>query len=249
MRIAVQTIGRERNSIFVADNFFRHPDRLRTAALRLKYVTLRGAYPGYEARPPWEVRTLAEDLRRVSGLPLDPERFSVSFSIVTKPGSELAPWQRTPHFDGVDVAGVVYLNRPAQCRGGTAFYRHRLSGLESVPQRGGRRIADLMQQHGLSSPEELLQWIMSPPRQDGAGFITQSNDDWELLYLVDMKFNRLVLYRGQMFHSGYIEDGWFGKSLATRRLTLNLFAALDRPRRGWIRKARPESPRSAKRGI
>ncbi len=88
---------------------------------------------------------------------------------------------------------------------------------------------------------------MSPPRQDGAGFITQSNDEWDFLHLVAMKYNRLVLYKGQAFHSGYIEDGWFGESLATRRLTLNVFAALDRPRRGWFRRARPESPRAAKR--
>ncbi len=103
-----------------------------------------------------------------------------------------------------------------------------------------------MRQHGLSSREDLLRWIMSPPPNDGAGFITQSNGDWEFLQLVEMRYNRLVLYKGRVFHSGYIEDGWFGESLATRRLTLNMFAALDRPRRGLYGIARPDVPRAAK---
>jgi hypothetical protein len=86
--------------------------------------------------------------------------------------------------------------------------------------------------------EELLGWVMSPPRKAAEGFITESNEDWELLKLIEMKFNRLVLYGGRSFHSGYIQDGWFGESLKTRRLTLNMFAALERAMRVRDRRGR-----------
>jgi hypothetical protein len=229
MRVTVERVGRRRTPVLVVDHLFRDPAAVRCGALRRRFSTGRGAYPGYEAAAGWDAGPLLRTLGRLGGWTLDPHRCRLSFSIVTKRGRDLAPWQRTPHFDPVDVAGVVYLNLPEQCRGGTAFYRHRASGLEAFPWRVGRRLARLMRRHGLSSPDDLARWVMSPPKEPLGGFITASTEQWELLHLVAMRYNRLVVYHGRAFHSGYIEDAWFGPTLPTRRLTLNLFGALTRP--------------------
>lgn len=81
-------------------------------------------------------------------------------------------------------ACVLYLNPPNQCHGGTAFWKHKATGLEALP--AGRI-------------EEFYQSI----NQDG-------NDpaSWEMTGLVGMKYNRAVLYNSQMFHSRYPEQGW-----------------------------------------
>jgi hypothetical protein len=129
-----------------------------------------------------------------------------------------------PHSDGLDVAGVIYLNPPGQCRGGTAFYRHRRSGLSALPTAVEPAVAELMRREGLWTLGQFAAWIMSPPADGPRGFITGSTTDWELTALVPMRFNRLVLYNGRLFHSGYLDDGWFGETPARRRLTLNLFA-------------------------
>ena len=55
------------------------------------------------------------------------------FSIVTTPPEALAPIQRLPHVDGLEpdrIAILVYLSGAEQ--GGTAFYRQRSTGFETV---------------------------------------------------------------------------------------------------------------------
>jgi hypothetical protein len=42
------------------------------------------------------------------------------------------------HYDPYRWTGVLYLNLPEQCRGGTGFYRHRKTGLTKAFFRGDR---------------------------------------------------------------------------------------------------------------
>ena len=51
------------------------------------------------------------------------------FHRMSHPGAAAWSEARAPHIDTVMLAGVVYLNLPEQCRGGTAFYRHRATGI------------------------------------------------------------------------------------------------------------------------
>jgi hypothetical protein len=211
-RTRVEAVGDGRHPVVIVDGFYREPDVVRAAALRLAYRGSGSAYPGVRAVPDWDWTPLRRVVRRCTGIVVDAADLEVSFCMLTTRGRDLAAAQRVPHVDGAMVAGVVFLNPPAQCRGGTAFYRHRATGRERL------------------EPDESMQAVMSSALRPPRGFITDSTDDWECLALVEMRYNRLILYSGRLFHSGYVRDGDFGATPATRRLTQNMFASPGRGR-------------------
>ena len=224
----VLRVGRARHEVRVVDGFLAHPAEVRRHALGCSFEAERGAYPGARAPVDFPSAEIIDRIEHLTGWELEAASARLSFSIVTRSGREIQAHQRTPHVDATDVAGVLYLNPPEQCRGGTAFYRHRASGLEAMPSRAEGRVVELMRDRGLWTLGQLAQWLMTPPADEASGFLTRSTPDWELMSLVPMRFNRLVLYEGALFHSGFIEDGWFGNDLSRRRLTLNGFADLRR---------------------
>ncbi|HJT11980.1 MAG TPA: DUF6445 family protein, partial [Dongiaceae bacterium] len=112
------------------------------------------------------------------------------------------------HVDvGVDWSGVLYLNRPEQCCGGTHFFRHRATGTDHAPM-----AATDLARCNAETPREALDRILG---QD-------SNDErqWEPLLTVPMRFNRLVLFRPLLWHSA--GDG-FGNSIEDGRLVQLFF--------------------------
>jgi hypothetical protein len=64
-----------------------------------------------------------------------------------------------------------------------------------------------------------FQNILFPPHR--TGFMSKSDDTYELLYLFPMKFNRLALYEGDLNHVMYVEDVNFWKT--NERITSNYF--------------------------
>ncbi len=223
MRMSVEVFGRARNKVLVVDDFYKEPNSVRETALSLSYGKDRSVYPFVQAKPYWSSGPLARFLSQFIREKLIPKNIEDRFRIVTKKADELAPWQRVPHFDDADLAGVIYLNPPEQCRGGTGFYRHRASGLERFPENIGPRLASFMRKHGILSREELIEWVLASPGLPRRGFITESNEEWELTKLVQMKSNRLIMYDARLFHSGYIRERDFGERLETRRLTQAFF--------------------------
>ncbi len=106
------------------------------------------------------------------------------------------------HVDTDDPAGgpmyaaLLYLTPPRHCRGGTSFFRHRPSGWERRPTQ------DELRAQGMSSFAEFSRrWTpnerIRPFDQIAAG----RDQDWEFLFEVPMRFNRLVAYRGDFFHA------------------------------------------------
>jgi hypothetical protein len=222
--LAVRDIASGPLDIQVVDGFLARPTAVRRRALTSPFRPDGGGYPGERAPCDLPENEILLPVERLLGRRLDRSSVRLAFSRVTRCGADLTPHQRMPHADGCDVAGVVYLNPPGQCRGGTGFYRHRPSGLSALPAEIGPAVVEVMRRQGLWTPGQLAAWITAPPADGRRGFITGSTAEWELTALVPMRFNRLVLYDGRRFHSGYLEDGWFGDTPAHRRLTLNLFA-------------------------
>jgi tetratricopeptide (TPR) repeat protein len=93
-------------------------------------------------------------------------------------------------------AAVLYLNLPEHCRGGTLFWRHRATGWERRPspeQLAGR---------GYASFSQFEKRWMPVARQRPFGELQQERDAaWECLLEVPMRFNRLIVYRSDFFHS------------------------------------------------
>jgi hypothetical protein len=104
------------------------------------------------------------------------------------------------HFDG-DVsrwAAVYYLNPPGQCRGGTAFWRHRQTGLNAVPPDA---TADIEMAYRIEGNHA---------------------DHWTLESIIGMRFNRVIVYPTNYFHSRYPIGGW-GTNPEDGRLVCGVF--------------------------
>jgi hypothetical protein len=95
------------------------------------------------------------------------------------------------HVDGCSYAGVLYLSKPEDCAGGTTIYRHKATG-DEIYDKAHRHLYDF---------------------KDAA--------QWEVISEVEMAYNRLVMYPGQLFHA--ITPVFFGDTIDNARLTQNVF--------------------------
>jgi hypothetical protein len=218
--MATQFVQVAGTTALVIDNVYKDPDYVRALALSLTYHRRSGAYPGYFAyisisSAPFLdlVNTLMRDVIGDYLTFTSTYRDDLVFAIITNRGSDLSPGQRRPHMDDFcDYAGLVYLNPPEQCSGGTSFWRHRPTGMEVAPD--GAEPASLP----ASAPSNV------PLVGDAAlGYLTESTETWELTRVLPAKYNRFVLYKSQIFHSPHYSEDDFGTELAARRLTQNLY--------------------------
>jgi hypothetical protein len=128
--------------------------------------------------------------------------------MVTAAPATLAPEQRAPHFDSTDprhIAMMLYLSDTP--RTGTAFYRQRATGIETVDE--GNVVA----------------FIATARSQNAApGYINGSDAHYEQIGSVEGRPDRLLLYRGHLLHSGIIPPGMdFSPDPRRGRLTVNIF--------------------------
>jgi hypothetical protein len=199
-RVAVHRIGAGAEPLVVIDHVMHDPQALIDhAAAGAAFVGDGGpGYPGVRAPAPLEyVETLG---RRLD--PLIQRTFGLhdgslvhadgSFSIVTTPPEALTPHQRIPHIDTnypLQFAVLHYL-----CDGnfgGTAFYRHKASGLEVISPQQADDYAALRDREIAASP---------PP----AGYIGPDSQHYIQTGAFDAVFDRLLLYRSCRLHCGLI---------------------------------------------
>lgn len=98
--------------------------------------------------------------------------------------------------------GILFLNPPEQCSGGTAFWKHREYGWEHHPT------PHQLQAAGLENTDDLWKRI----HQEGF-----DESKWELTEMVPMRFNRLILFWSPRYHSRYPQVS-FGTNLNDARL-------------------------------
>jgi hypothetical protein len=210
----------------VVDNLYRDPEYVRGLALSLAFRREAGAYPGFLAFISISANPLLELVDDVMHKALGHHlqftpyyRDDFAFAVITKRGDELEPGQKVPHCDGFcGYAGIVYLNLPEQCSGGTSFWRHRRTGLELAL--GSDGAAQRLATNGAKPAPDPTH---EPPTDEGTGYLIASNADWELTQVLEMRFNRLVFYSSNIFHSPFYDERDFGTTLDTRRLAQNLY--------------------------
>lgn len=214
---AIERVGQSQQPVIIIDDFHPHADHLRSMATRSKFQKLGPYYPGLQApADPQHLRPveplLLEILREVFGAPSTVSMVQCSFSRVTVPDAELAPIQRLPHVDTTDPGRIALLHYLCgEETGGTAFYRHRASGLEILTANTFEVYRSVLEQEGAPKP----------------GYMRGSDDRFEMIGQVDAKPNRAVLYRSQLLHSGMIpKDLNFAPDAPDGRLTLNTFFQL-----------------------
>ncbi|MBX3564054.1 MAG: hypothetical protein KF730_05690 [Sphingomonas sp.] len=217
---SLRHIGAEREPLLQIDDLLCFPENLVDYAAR--EVTFQpvygpeGGYPGIRAPAPLDyveavVRGVDPLLRQAFGL----ERARLAnaecnFSLVTLAPEALAAAQRIPHVDttsGLQFAFLHYLCRPDQ--GGTAFYRHRATGFEAL------------------TPERAAEYVAARATEAGretTGYIAGDTPHFEQTGAVEAAFNRLVIYRSRILHSGRIPPGAaLSGDPREGRLTANIF--------------------------
>ncbi|WHU04545.1 DUF6445 family protein [Sphingomonas sp. NIBR02145] len=212
--IVARRIGSESQPIAIVDGFHPDPDALRAAALAATFEPGRHHYPGIRAPLPAEyfaqVRpALVPVLREVLGA-ASVELLDASFSMVTTPPAELGVEQRLPHIDAVQpgrIALVHYLSEGD----GTAFFRHRATRFETIDAaRSAGYLATLNAELRADPPE--------------AAYPFGDTKLFERIAHVEARYNRAVIYRSALLHSGAISpDAVLDGDPATGRLTVTAF--------------------------
>ena len=118
------------------------------------------------------------------------------------------------HGDGRKAyAAVLYLSLPQHCRGGTSFWRHRETGWTQAP-------SDAEARDSRFGTAQVFMRALATGRAQDFSDITQGRSDWDRLFEVPMRFNRLIAYRSDHFHAiGEV----FGSQLTDGRLTQLFF--------------------------
>lgn len=222
LNVSLTRAGVEREPVLAIDNVMREPRALVDYAAReVEFAPVGNSgdgYPGIRAPAPLNyVNTLVRALSPIVEKAFALERVKLaraecSFSLVTLPPHELSPTQRIPHIDTVDPLQFAFLHFLCDGRfGGTAFYRHRATGFETLTA----------EQRAVFEDTRNRELAADPP---GPGYIRGDTRHYEQTTLVDARFNRMLIYRSRLLHSGQISpDANFSPDPRQGRLTANIF--------------------------
>ncbi|WP_339617476.1 DUF6445 family protein [uncultured Gilvimarinus sp.] len=220
--IECRHIGREQQPVLVIDDFLNNPDWLVKRASEAPFKPDPGLFPGHRTPAPSVYtdaleRALPPLLAKVFDTrPGDITRVESSYSLVTQTPASLKPLQRIPHFDSRhprELASIYFLcNRLNEQYGGTAFYRHRSTGFESITEERFKRYMQAL--------EADAQQVGLP----AADYIYSDTKVFEKIAEIPARYNRLVLYPCTSLHSGVIRPGFdFSQEPTNARLSINSF--------------------------
>jgi len=220
LALSLERIGLEREPVLLVEGAMNRAGALvEYAATEVTFEPVwgpSGGYPGLRAPAPLDyvesvVRALDPSIRRAFGLErVKLARAECSFSLVTLPPERLAPLQRIPHVDTTDPLQFALLHYLCDaCHGGTAFYRHRATGFETLTTE--RQLA-----YEAVRSNELCETV--------SAYIDGDSPHYERIAAFDAAFDRILVYRSRTFHSGRIAAGQALSADPRRgRLTANIF--------------------------
>lgn len=195
--------------IIIADNFYADPDQVRAFALRQEWIqrdALPASFPGTESKRCFFPKELVSRFANLVGGPItvDPVRNSFGAFALTLDVDEP---KKTVHVDGRQWTGIIYLTPNEICRGGTNLFKHRATGLVRAPT--DREAID----RGYGSRNAFLKEVLISD--------ARSVNAWDLDFSVEMRFNRLFLFKGgERFHA---PDGYYGRRQDEGRLVQLFF--------------------------
>lgn len=219
-RVEVVSIGEAATPVLIVDGLLTGAQALIDHAAEAAMAPVKAGanfYPGVRAPSPAPyvqglVKALHPHLAQVFGVPAGSRaKVTSALSMAVTPAAEATLVQRLPHIDTTDptqLAILHYLCGPEH--GGTAFYRHRETGLEVVEEARARPyMMTLMGQ-------------MSGP-QVQPGYIRETTALFEKIGAVEAAFDRVVVYPSRLLHAGILPDIPASLDPRAGRLTANSF--------------------------
>jgi hypothetical protein len=190
--------------LLITDQFYNDVDAVREFALQQDF-SVKGNYPGNRT-----ISFLNDSIKETIESIIEPhagkvvywseDQYTGAFQYTT---SRERSWI---HADQTtEWAGVCYLTPNAPHSAGTGIFRHKETGLIRAPKN----------EDG-SLNRELIDYI---------GKDSQDMTKWDLVDVVGNVYNRLVLYRGDLFHMSL---DYFGNNLYDSRLFQTFFFTTER---------------------
>ncbi|MDR6126097.1 hypothetical protein QE361_003605 [Sphingomonas sp. SORGH_AS802] len=218
--IMVRHIGHQGEPLVIIDGFSADPDALRTAAINGAFEPAGNHYPGIRSPlPDGYLRRQFPTIARALGHDFGPFRqirvLDASFSMVTQSPETLHVRQRIPHVDayGRERIALIHYLSPDN-HDGTAFFRHRATGFETIDQERAPTF--------FSALDAELQADVPD------GYISGDSSLFECTDMVEAQYNRALLYRSHLLHSGAIRmDGGLSPEPEHGRLTITAFLEIS----------------------
>ena len=191
----VELMGWQEFPIVYIDNFYKNPDKVRNLALRCPGTNnprICGGVPGVRVDMNMNLDHMHDVWKQIAknvyalSMKEDPQFdqacLQVPFSVNVTQSKDRPD---LPHIDLPDVtsrgwAGLIYLNKGDECKGGTGFYTYK--GHQVNPKQDGLWDKD---------------------------YVCDSIGPWELMHLAEMKFNRMIMYPATVMHTPYDKPGFF----------------------------------------
>ena len=186
-------------NLIITDDFYQDPDPVRQYALNQEF-TVYGNYPGQRTHPVFydSLKNSIQYLVQHAGgkiTQFEEFEYNTAFQYTTAKDSSWIHSDQTTMW-----AGVCYLTPNAPLTAGTALYKHKATGLyKAAIKADGSYDSELMDKIYLDS---------------------RDLSKWEMVDIVGNKYNRLVLYRGDLFHSSL---DYFGTNQYDGRLFQTFF--------------------------
>ncbi len=216
--VNVITVGQEKHSVVIIDDFYLNPTDVRNFFLHTpvpvwkENLKSRNFKDYYDCRQSIELpfgfapllEVLSQTVKDVFGIHVSFPLRAVSnvFQLIRPQPKDTTAF---PHVDASPNASqhrpvnvIVYLNTKSESRGGTALYRHLETRRESIPLE--KRAYDHFNKKYLR---------IHGAAEDGQTYWCQYKKYWEPFHLIPMKFNRLAIFPSQIFHGAWHEPSWF----------------------------------------
>lgn len=192
----------------VIDDFLPEPHRVREAALSLDFLPRNEGeiYPGRNAEQALNFPDIARLIGQIVHEPLVPQMKGTSYGVprLARAGDTSGA---DVHIDTCHWSAIIYLTLDEHCQEGTHFYRHKPTGLEMAPAFPGQARAA-----GYPNTETAVREILKSDGYDHA--------KWERRMMIPMRFNRLAIFRGYLWHDAGVS---FGTAPENSRLILPFF--------------------------
>ena len=187
--------------VAIVDNFYKYPEKIKELAQLIPSTRSPGiihGLPGSRVEATYHFGHLghffeevisnvfAEDMQGVDPTFIRNCVDRASF-LVNIQNSNLPP--RCPHIDNPSSgrwAAGIYLNAPSECIGGTAFYKYKNETSVDIRE--------------VLTQEDMKKYQF---------YVQETVGDWEKVYLAEMKYNRMVIYRQNALHTPYIPPNTF----------------------------------------
>jgi hypothetical protein len=220
------TISETNHKIIIIDDVIETPQQVIDFAVNNAYFMPQGHdgtyYPGIrDAMPLPYKRMLKKLLTNLFDIDFFPkgvgkniDLYKCDLSLTTTEPGALVTSQKMPHMDSLssnDFATVHYFCQPEH--GGTSLYKY-------LP-------LDIIEINNEEEAKHIIHSVKNTP-EEHSSYITGDTSIFKKVIDVEAKFNRMVIYQGNLLHSANVKNAIsFTKNIKKGRLTVTGFFCLN----------------------